>query len=167
VTYGGADLGNDTVKAVQALRLLEPQGLQVDVVVGSGYQQLDGLRDQCAQGMIVHVDASNMAILMARADLAISAGGSSTWERCCVGLPALVTAISDNQVEVSEHLGRLGAQVFLGETRSVTPGLIAEHLERLLDNPDLMAGMSKRCFGIVDGLGAARVAARLDCQEEN
>ena len=46
-----------------------------------------------------HWNVTAMAKLMAEADLAIGAGGTTTWERCCLGLPAVLLIVADNQRE--------------------------------------------------------------------
>ena len=48
----------------------------------------------------VIVDTDNISGLMLDADLAIGAGGSTTWERCCLGLPTLLFVLSENQRKV-------------------------------------------------------------------
>ena len=73
-----------------------------------------------------------MASLMAAADLFIGAGGTSSWERCCIGLPALVIATADNQIAQAEALARAGAQLYLGPAQSVTGERLARTLEAIL-----------------------------------
>ncbi|MBP0556392.1 hypothetical protein J8J23_21505, partial [Mycobacterium tuberculosis] len=57
-------------------------------------------RSACA----VRVHGTNMAQLMANADLAIGAAGSTTWERWCVGLPVVRTVLADNQQVMAKAL---------------------------------------------------------------
>ena len=47
-----------------------------------------------------------MAQMIFEADIAIAAGGSSTWERCCLGLPTYMIKIADNQSRIFEELGQ-------------------------------------------------------------
>ena len=55
-----------------------------------------------------------MAELMLAADCAITAGGSTTWERCCLGLPALVTILSNDQAASAKSVAKAGAQIVMG-----------------------------------------------------
>ena len=47
---------------------------------------------------------SNIAEVMADYDIAIGAGGGTTWERCCLGMPSLVTTLATNQSEIVKTL---------------------------------------------------------------
>ena len=53
----------------------------------------------------VRVNVSDMASLMADTDLAIGAAGSTSWERCCLGLPVLMVVLAENQREAAASLG--------------------------------------------------------------
>ena len=99
---------------------------------------------------------------MARADLAIGAGGSSHWERCALGLPALVVAVAPNQIPSSRHLHDLGACRFLGEGRLLRDGDLRRALEAFRQAPDTRTAMSRAAQSILpDPHGAPRVAQSL------
>jgi UDP-2,4-diacetamido-2,4,6-trideoxy-beta-L-altropyranose hydrolase len=98
------DAGGETSKVVA---LLKPLRLAVDVVVGAANPHANRIARECAEaGFAFHRQATNMAELMAAADLAIGAGGSTTWERCALGLPTLQVAIAPNQEALSQAGGR-------------------------------------------------------------
>ncbi|NNJ72969.1 MAG: hypothetical protein HKP09_07285, partial [Enterobacterales bacterium] len=59
------------------------------------------------------------AELLAKADIAIGAGGSITWERMFLGLPAIVFTVADNQVDVANHLNSLGFIFYLGDIKTL------------------------------------------------
>src|SRR4029079_4764741 len=61
----------------------------------------------------VRVAVDEMAALMAESDLAIGAAGVTSWERCCLGLPALVLVLADNQRKSAEALHEAGAAYLL------------------------------------------------------
>ena len=75
---------------------------------------------------------------MARADLAIGAGGSTTWERACLRLPSLVVAIAENQLPFSKALDQAGYLQLLGYGPSVTVKQIRSALLSLIANPMVM-----------------------------
>ena len=54
----------------------------------------------------LHDPMNSLIGLVVRSDIAIGAGGTSTWERACLGLPAIVTTVADNQVEFTESLDK-------------------------------------------------------------
>ena len=153
VSMGGMDPGNETSKAI---RLLQGRGVAVDVVVGAANPHREEIARRCAQaGFEFHLQPSNMAELMAAADLAIGAGGTTTWERCCLGLPTLQLAIALNQEAPTRALAEAGLVTYAG--RSLT-----EHsLLQALKNTEMLKEQSRRVAELVDGLVAGRVAAAL------
>ncbi len=159
VSFGGVDAGNLTGAAVAALTQV---GIRTaDVVIGAAHPQRAAIEAECrSQGFACHVQSSRMAELMAAADLAIGAGGITTWERCCVGLPALAVAVAGNQRGIIDEAARQGLLYTLrGEA---TAAALALHLRALLDNPRLRELLSRRGMEAVDGQGVDRVARALD-----
>lgn len=160
VFFGGSDLPNETAKAIQALLLLSKQGIRVDVVIGEANKHRQEISYLCEQlsNATLHVQVQNMAELMAIADVAIGAGGSTVWERCCMGLPSLVTAIADNQEEVTATLAKLGVidRLQAGVKSSVDD--YVRGIESMLVDVEGRRRQSEQCLTLVDGEGAARVA---------
>ena len=157
VFFGGSDLSNETAKALEAIRLLNRTDIAVDVVVGVSNPKGDQIREIC-RGMPnihFHLQVENMAELMALADLAIGAGGTTTWERCCLGLPSLVLVLADNQREVVEVMTDAGAMRNVGWHADVTSSGLAEVLQMALTSPDYLNAMSERSFAIMGGRDAA------------
>lgn len=93
---------------------------------------------------------------MASADLAIGAGGSTTWERCCLGLPAIVFSLADNQNTCSEAVAKQGAILYL--EKKVDAALLLASLEVALASPQLLRRMSDVGYVVSDGKGVERVA---------
>jgi UDP-2,4-diacetamido-2,4,6-trideoxy-beta-L-altropyranose hydrolase len=156
VFFGGTDATNETAKALQAL--LEPRfaGLAVDVVVGRNHPDPDGIA-ALARGhgnIAVHAALDTLAGLMLRADVALGAGGTTTWERLALDLPAVVATVADNQRQFTAALAEAGMVRWVGDAGRVTPTDYSEALHALLASPTPPSGL-------VDGLGAARVAAAL------
>ena len=153
VSMGGMDPGNETSKSIQ---LLKGKSVAVDVVVGAANPHRDAIKRQCAQaGFEFHLQPSNMAELMAAADLAIGAGGTTTWERCRLGLPTLQIAIAPNQEAPSRALAEAGLVTYAGAS------LTEDSLLKVLGNAEMLRQQSRRVAELVDGQGARRVAAAL------
>lgn len=95
------------------------------------------------------------------ADLAIGAGGSTTWERCCMGLPVIGMSIANNQQSGCKTLARSGDVFCLGESKDVGIELLKEALKVALASSDLLVGMSEAGTTLVDGHGAQRVGRQL------
>ena len=109
VFFGGIDADNHTGSVIKVLAVLGVKELHVDVVIGVRHPCREQIEAECVQhGFICHVQTVKMAELMAAADLAIGAGGTATWERIYLGLPALVKVVSTNQEEALSHLADSG-----------------------------------------------------------
>jgi RimJ/RimL family protein N-acetyltransferase len=105
----------------------------------------------------LHEPLPSLAGLIARADLAIGAGGVTTWERACLGLPSLVVAIAANQLPFAEALDQAGTLQLLGEAGSITPEQIRAALQtRSAERFDTAAGS-----WLTDGWGAPRLVTTM------
>lgn len=163
VSFGGVDHTNATAKAIEALRRCEFEG-EVDVVLGELAPHLHavkGLVEQSLPQGRLHVGRSNLASLMAFADLAIGAAGNTSWERCTLGLPSIVISTAPNQQNVARALAEQAAALYLGDDEKVTVDALAQALRELLTDRDRLASMAHRAATLCDGLGAARVALHL------
>lgn len=164
VFFGGVDADNYTGRAIEALSEIGVSNLQVDVVIGAQHPCLERIETTCARlGFVCHVQTDRMAELMAAADLAIGAGGSATWERCCLGLPALLVALADNQVDIAKALDSIGACVYLGTAEAANSLTIQRAITSLSDRREQLEKISNHAFSLVDGMGVNRVCQELGC----
>jgi UDP-2,4-diacetamido-2,4,6-trideoxy-beta-L-altropyranose hydrolase len=156
VSFGGTDPSNETGSSIDALAATLPALAHVDVVIGAGHAHRALIEAACLRhGYACHVQSNRMAALMAAADLAIGAGGVSTWERCCVGLPAVSVAVAPNQVDVVEHAARRGLVYAIDAPLSASR--LGVHLRAVADNASLRRRMSQAGLDVVDGRGVDRV----------
>ena len=163
VFMSGADRSNVTERAASALAQV---GRPFDVVVGASFGALDSLRELLATASraALHVNTADMAQLMHRADLAIGAPSSASWERCALGLPTILVELADNQVSVGEELDRAGAALRLGWHDVVTAVDIRAAVEELIADPQRVAGMARAAAGVTDGRGTERVVAAVEAR---
>ncbi len=162
VSFGAVDANAHGLRAASAVRQALGQSVQIDLVLGRGSPHLLDARRLAGSdpALTLHVDTTQMPDLMEQADLAIGAGGTTSWERACLGLPAIVCAIADNQRMVLETLVEAGAalrvaadQHFEAETRSL--------VQLLAHSPSLVRLMSRAAADLIDGRGVQRVADQL------
>ncbi|TCS11955.1 UDP-2,4-diacetamido-2,4,6-trideoxy-beta-L-altropyranose hydrolase [Caulobacter sp. BK020] len=165
VSLGLTDVGGITGRVVDLiLPRLKPGGAGkavLDVVLGSGAPSLPRLRALAAREprLVLHVDSQNMPRLTLEADLAVGAGGSSSWERCVLALPTLLLVLAANQGEASQALARADAVLALEVAEPGFEAAFATELSRLLADPALRDRLSAASAAVCDGRGAARVAA--------
>lgn len=141
VFFGGSDLTNETVKVLEAIKNLERPQIAVDVVIGATNPNRDKIEDM-AHGMpnaCCHFNVDNMAELMVNADLAIGAGGSTTWERCYLNLPSIIIITAENQAEMCEGLHSTGIPEYLGRANEMT---ICDYKHQIAKAIHLMKGSS-------------------------
>ncbi len=148
VFYGGVDATDETSKAIQALQNLRDAGalhdVQVTVVVGASNERKEDIAYLCKQaGARYLCQVSNMAELMAEADLMLGAGGSTTWERCFLRLPAIVIAIAENQVQICEDCAKEGLIFYLGYWDKVRQEDICKAINTLLVSSQLPSMQKK------------------------
>lgn len=160
IFFGGVDQTNETEKALNALEQITDRRMLVDVVVGGGNARSAQIRDFCAdrERYSYHYQIDNMAELMAAADLAIGAGGTTTWERCAVGLPSLVIAVAENQIDIARSADQTGAIRYVGEAETVTTKGMFQHIVALFSDANSVRNLSQQALQLVDGKGTERVA---------
>lgn len=132
VFYGGSDLTNETEKAIEALVQLHDEGYSftADIITGVSNSRREKIEKICSKYHFLHYycQVSNMAEFMNKADLMLGAGGSTTWERLYMELPALVTAVAENQIQGCEDCSQAGLIDYLGESEKVTVDVILNAL---------------------------------------
>ncbi len=163
ITMGGVDQPNATGQVLQALKgCTLPQDCRISVIMGLQAPWLQQVGAQ-AQAMPwpteVLVNVRDMARRMADSDLAIGAAGSTSWERCCLGLPTLMVVLADNQRAIAEALQGAGAAKTL-DISSAVP-MTCEVLSALVANPRALRDMSIAAARIIDGVGTASLASQL------
>jgi UDP-2,4-diacetamido-2,4,6-trideoxy-beta-L-altropyranose hydrolase len=164
VTLGGADPKKITLKVIQALGLVKVSSLETVVVVGGSnphYEELQAAARHSSFTIRLKHNVANMASLMARADVAVSAGGSTCWELAFMGLPSLVLALADNQDAIAEGLDSAGVVRSLDRKEDVTVLELCNYLVNLIQGKAVRAKMCGLGQQLVDGLGGHRVALEL------
>jgi UDP-2,4-diacetamido-2,4,6-trideoxy-beta-L-altropyranose hydrolase len=161
VTMGGSDPENFTALVLEALREVKIEGLDVIAILGgsnphAAFSDLSG-----TPAVRVLRNSSNMPELMAWADIAVSAAGSTSAEMCLLGLPAILIDLADNQTPVAQELGRRRAAIHLGSSKQVTARDIADKVQLLLLSPQLRNSLARHSRELVDGQGAERVLAAI------
>jgi UDP-2,4-diacetamido-2,4,6-trideoxy-beta-L-altropyranose hydrolase len=159
VSLGLTDVGGITARVTRAILDLG-RDILLDVVIGptaASSAELE-LLSRTARGLALHIDPLDIAGLMANADLAIGAGGTTTWERCCLGLPTLTLPVVPHQRDFLLPLAALGALVMVDAEDRAS---FITCLCKLLDDPRALSEIANRAARICDGKGAARVAAEI------
>ncbi len=160
VTLGGSDPDNVTLTVIQALQQLSYDDLEAIILVGGQNPHYRELETAVFQNDRIQLrqNATNMPELMAWADLAISAGGSTNWELSFMGLPALIISLAKNQSLIVQHLHDAGTAVSIGSHKSITIKTIKKELQPLVESWERREAMSQRANLLIDGCGSRRIA---------
>lgn len=159
ITMGGVDLPNATGQVLQALKACPlPQDCRICVVMGLQASWLQQVQEQ-AQEMPwpteVLVNINDMAERMADSDLAIGAAGSTSWERCSLGLPTLLVVLADNQWSGAKALQAVQAASMIGSVRDIATQLPLSF--RALTQGQRLMHMSTAARAVADGQGVDKV----------
>lgn len=159
VSMGLTDVGGVTARVVDLLRP-RVQDIGLDVVLGAQAPSLPGLTKIARRDprVLLHVDTPHMARLTAEADIGIGAAGSSTWERCVLGLPSLMVVLADNQREAARAMAERDAALTADLAAADFEATFDRHLMRLMRDAGLRRQLAGNSAAVCDGLGAGRVA---------
>ena len=159
VSLGGIDRANATARVLEGLEHCSlPSECAITIVMGAAAPWLSDVRRRAAnmiRPVQVLVDVPDMAALMSESDLAIGAAGSTSWERCCLGVPALMLVLADNQRDVAYALEATGAAVVLKEAAQM-PAAISTAVNDILASNQLET-MSRAAANVTDGRGVDAV----------
>jgi UDP-2,4-diacetamido-2,4,6-trideoxy-beta-L-altropyranose hydrolase len=166
IYFGGADRSNLTGRSLAAVMRLNRQDIDVDVVIPADSPHADNVLQQAAGHSNIHIHRNlpTLASLMAGADLAIGAGGATSWERLCLGLPSLVVTLASNQLPVAVELSNRGLIRWIGHADEVSETRIANALQGFL-NDGIPADWLSDHRHLVDGHGGRRVCESMRCED--
>lgn len=159
VSFGLTDPAGATANAVRGV-LESGARASVDVVLNSrapDYERVAGLARNSEKIRLLEY-ADDMAELMAQADLALGAAGTTSWERCCLGLPTVLMVLADNQEMNAKGLALAGAALNLGRVEAVKVSDVSRAVTNIAGHGAALRSMSEAAAGMCDGRGATRVA---------
>ncbi len=152
VTFGGADPVDATGLVLGAL-----QAPEVRVLVGAANPRVDAYRAEYPKVEFL-VDETDVAPVMAWADVALCAPSTTFWELAFLGVPSLVLTLADNQVAIGQKLYDLNALRLMGDARKAPPShVLAMLMSEFLTNTADRAAVVKAARTLSDGEGTDRV----------
>jgi spore coat polysaccharide biosynthesis predicted glycosyltransferase SpsG len=154
VCFGGADPSDVTGRLVGELAALDAD---IEAIVGPSYRgSSDGWPVPAVR------DPADLVDRLARADLVLMGAGTMKFDVACLGRPAILLAVADDQLPVGPAFAASGAARYLGDGRTLEPAVVAGAVEELLADHDERARLGYRAAAVVDGEGAERIAAVLE-----
>ncbi len=170
ITTGGSDSFNLAGQLLtEAMKSDALKTKEYHVVSGSLNPHIGELQAlaQKHENIHIHCNVTNMAELMAESEIALSAGGSTLYELCAMGVPVIAFSFAENQERLVQTFVKRGIAQYGGNYRTDGNRMIQNTiagLETLLENENLRAEYRKKARTLVDGKGADRIAeAILSC----
>ncbi|SER76075.1 UDP-2,4-diacetamido-2,4,6-trideoxy-beta-L-altropyranose hydrolase [Gracilibacillus ureilyticus] len=159
ISFGGSDPTNETMKALTAAASIPD--IKVDVVIGKANPHVREVKAFCHYKPFFHLhhNIDYVAELMAKADIAIGAGGTTTWERIYMLLPTLTVETAANQAEILAMVAKEGLVCHLGKSEQVTAETISDQLLTFISEPCRLTEIRKKAASFrkqMDPLAVAR-----------
>ncbi len=162
IFMGGADAPNLSERAWKGLREVAGFTGGIEIAATRANPHLRRLAALAAGDTATRlsVDAANLAAFFGRHELHIGAGGSATWERCCLGAPTLAVIAAENQRSVLLPLAQADVFMLVAQELPDAPA-IGRATRALINSPAVRQRQSQRARALVDGHGCARIAQRI------
>ena len=164
VTFGSTNPDNIIQKVLSTLVKFTSWPLTIDVVASRHAEAIKEIQElaikitsETIHSVEINLDVQNMADFMLDADLSVGGGGTTSWERACLGLPTILIELSPDQKTVAQNLNELGAVQYLGDLQHVQEADIDKAFENMRENKQLLGRMSEKAFSVCDGLGVDRI----------
>jgi len=167
ITTGGSDSFNLAGQLLmEAMKYDALKTKEYHVVSGSLNPHIGELQAlaQKHENIHIHCNVTNMAELMAESEVALSAGGSTLYELCAVGVPVIAFSFAENQEHLVQTFVKRGIAQYGGNYRTDGNKMIQNTiagLEKLCGDEALKTEYRRKALQLVDGKGAERIAEAL------
>lgn len=160
VFFGASDINGDCLKFAKANLAEQSKYFQFTFVLISDHPDYASMEKLTSQypGVRLLSFVQNFMELMAESDLFIGAGGTTSWERSCLGMASALLTVADNQILVCEELSRQGICHYLGASSAMTTQKWKIFFEEIVPDHTLWFNYREKAYNLVDGLGVLRVS---------
>lgn len=169
ITTGGGDSDNIAGKIFQKIY---DDRYDYHLITGRfnpHLKELEQLASACRNLHIYH-DVENMAELMCRCDIAVTAGGTTIYELAAIGVPFVCFSYAENQELLTNYIGQHDIAGFAGAYHK-NPQQTLEKMKKIVN--EMAESKEKRgvCHDrekqLIDGRGAERLAREMLAGTDN
>jgi UDP-2,4-diacetamido-2,4,6-trideoxy-beta-L-altropyranose hydrolase len=164
INFGGGDPDNHIARVLRALLAIDmPSNVTISIIFGglsAINEEHKQLISEFSNTVASYGMVSNMAEMLSASDLVIGAAGSSSWERCCLGVPSIIFPVALNQSGIAELLSKCGAAIAL-TNQDLSNGNLKILVKHILQSQDL-AKMSQVAATVCDGNGVDKIVGILN-----
>lgn len=163
VTTGGSDSYHFCVHFIETMK---NAGFHLHIVIGQLNTDKEKLHALAAERPFIrlHENVTDMASLMESCDLAVSAAGTTLYELCALGVPAISFTMADNQLAAARAFADTGAVPCAGDIRKSCEAVLTsvqDFLTCMSENELKRKSAHEAMNRLVDGNGAIRIAEAL------
>ena len=159
VTFGGGDTTDATLFALKSLSLISKPTFNITVLLGGGDEEVikDVTKNYIHDVTIIENNINNMKSTIENHDIALIAGGTTTWEVAHAGVPMVILSIANNQVPNAKELSDRGLAKYAGSLDEISEDLLAKTIKNLALDLTERKKMGSSLVNIIDGYGCHRV----------
>ena len=163
INFGGTDPNNVTLSLVKKLSEMPEAKYKFSILVGINYKEKKALDNSVNSlpNFKVVTNPKSVSNLLLNTDLVIGAGGTSAWERCCLGIPSFLLKIADNQTFILEKFNEYELAFVPPVSNTIENNLNLIYEELMSPNLNKIRDMGLRSSKLVDGNGATRVLEKI------
>lgn len=149
--FGGADPGLQSQMVLDLAMSSEFSSIQFRILAGPLNPNHSQMLIEAKRFANIEIlrSTQNIAQLFLDSDLAFGSYGTSGWERCLMGTPAICTIQNNDQVEDAIQLDRLGVAINLGYSTDVKYTTLYTALLGLLNDSDRLKNMSENAIRVM------------------
>ena len=157
VSFGGQDVSNQTIRVLSAIKKSKLNYKKINFLVNKSNTNLIDLKkiSKNMKGVSISTDGKKLVKLIQNSDLCVGAGGSMTWERAYLGIPSIVSILSENQLEITNTMGKKKCIYNMGWSKNVKISDYQKIFDQLKINE--LNSMSQRNKKVIDGKGVSRI----------
>lgn len=160
ITLGGIDKNNTSLLVLKALEESSYTNL-ITLIIGASNPNVISLKNKIAtsaNNIRLIINSQTMSVEMLNADICIGAAGTTSWERCALGLPTINITIAKNQEVIARNLGKAGAAIEFGwlKDKGDVQRMISL-INELKHKPEKLKTFTKKSALICDGMGVNRI----------
>lgn len=138
IIMGGSDPFNQIIRIVNILNSPFFSHSKLHIVTNSNHKHFQNIKKMAAMNkqIVIHTNVTHMGSLIKKMDLAVSAGGSTTWELLYIGVPTSLLIVAQNQVKLVRELAKSEYIENLGWYNNVSDKIIAQKVQTLYKNTE-------------------------------
>ncbi len=160
VSFGGTDTDNQSIKILNLFQKID-SNLHFDIVLGKGNKNKKYIKNICSKqkNFSYHEQINYIGKLMLKSDISIGSSGSTAWERCCLGLPSIISICAKNQKNTANELSKRNCVINLGDVKQLDGSDYKTSIDKISKHQ--LEKMSKNSFKLVDGNGTERILGHI------